>query len=326
MLSRRGVILAAAGTMLACRQEAQAQQPSKTLRVGFVGIQVRGAAAYRTFQHRMAEHGYREGANFTFDYLQAPSIEGYDAAFRALATRNIDIFLAAGSEPALRAVRAAAGTKPIAFLAIDFDPLAKGYVASLARPGGNITGILVRQIELAAKRIELLREAFPTATRVGLLCDAASREQVDAAAAAARKLGFASTPLEVTGQPPDYASALGAMDGTRGQPVVVPASPLFARDRVALASALLDHRTPAMCALRDNAEAGALMSYGVDLNAVFADIADCVVRIARGRKSPAEIPIEQSTRVQMTVNLKTASALGLALPMAFTARANEVFE
>lgn len=304
---------------------ARAQPMPKMLRVGFVGIQPRNAAVYGSFLSRMAELGYREGKNFAFEFLQAPSIEGYDATFRELATRKIDIFLAAGSEPALRAVRSAAGTAPIAFLAIDFDPLAKGYVASLTRPGGNVTGILVRQIELAAKRIELLREVFPNATDVGLLFDAASHDQADAAAAAARSLGFTPIPIEVRGHPPDYAAALRAMDTARGQPVVVPASPLFVRDRVAIARVLLDRGAPAMCALRENSEAGALMSYGVDLNGVFADIADYVDRIARGRK-PADMPIEQSARFHMAVNLKTATALGLSLPVAFTARANEVFE
>lgn len=324
MLSRRRILLAAGSAVLAHARVARAQ-PSKMLRVGFVGIQSRDAALYKSFLGRMAELGYREGRNFTFEYQQAPSIEGYDVAFRELSTRKIDIFLAAGSEPSLRAVRAVAGTTPIAFLAIDFDPLAKGYVASLTRPGANITGILAQQIELAAKRIELVREVFPNANRVGLLFDNASREQADSAAAAARSLGFDSILIEVKGPPPDYAAALHAMDAAPGQPIVLPASPLFIRDRTAIANVLLDRRTPSMSAFRENAAAGALMSYGIDLNGLFADIADYVDRIARGQK-PAEMPIEQSTRFFMAVNLKTAAALGLLLPMAFTARANEVFE
>jgi putative ABC transport system substrate-binding protein len=325
MLSRRGVLFAAASTVLMHARVARAQPASKMLRVGYVGIQARDAPLYKSFLGRMAELGYHEGRNFTFEYQQAPSIEGYEAAFRELATRKIDIYLAAGSEPSLRAVRAIAGTTPIAFLAIDFDPLAKGYVASLSRPGANITGILVRQIELAAKRIELVRQVFPTASRVGLLFDMASREQANSSADAGRSLGFDPILIEVTGQPPDYAAALRAMDGAPGQPIVLPASPLFIRDRTAIANVLLDRRLPSMCAFRENAAAGALMSYGIDLNGLFIDIADYVDRIARGQK-PAEMPIEQSTRFFMAVNLKTASALGLSLPMAFTARANEVFE
>jgi putative tryptophan/tyrosine transport system substrate-binding protein len=128
---------------------ARAQQP-KMLRLGFVGIQPRDAPIYRNFLRHMAEFGYQEGRNFTFDYIQTPNVEGYEKNYRALAARKVDMFLAVGNEPALRAAVAAAGGKPIAFLAIDSDPQAKGYVASLSRPGGNVTGLFVRQIELAA--------------------------------------------------------------------------------------------------------------------------------------------------------------------------------
>lgn len=259
-------------------------------------------------------------------YVQTTSIEGYAPAYRELAARKVDIFLAVGGEPALRAAQAAAGTLPIAFLAIDFDPAAKGYVANMMRPGGNVTGIFVHQIELAAKRIELLREVQPNAHRVGLLWDASSRDQADAAAEAATMLGFAPLLIEVKGQPPEnYTAALTAMDDATGQPVAIPAGPLFLRDRVAIAQALLDRHIPSICAFREVAEAGAMMSYGVDLTGLFRDIADYVDRIARGGK-PAEMPIEQTTRFHMTVNLKTAARLNVPLSPAFTARANEVFE
>src|SRR5258708_33734285 len=168
---------------------ARAQQP-KMLRVGYSGILPREAPHYATFEKRMAELGYQQGRNFTFEYIQSPSIEGYELTYRELAARKVDIMLASGNEPALRAARAAAGAVPIVFIAIDFDPAEKGYVASLSRPGGNSTGIFVSQLELAGKRVELLREAFPKAYRVGLLRDSASHEQAVAAAAVAGKLGF----------------------------------------------------------------------------------------------------------------------------------------
>jgi putative ABC transport system substrate-binding protein len=140
----------------------------KMLRVGFVGMQPREASHYANFLKRMAEFGYHEGRNFTFDYIQTPDVEGYDRNYRELARRNIDVFLAVGNEPALRGALSAAEGRPIAFLAVDFDPLARGYVTSLSRPGGNVTGIFVRQLELAAKRVEIAREAFPRATVVGI--------------------------------------------------------------------------------------------------------------------------------------------------------------
>jgi putative ABC transport system substrate-binding protein len=303
---------------------ARAQQP-RMLRVGCVGIQPREASIYVAFLKRMAELGYQEGRNFTFEYIRAPSIEGYEASYRELLARKVDILLAVGNEPNLRAARAVAGTLPIAFLAIDFDPLAAGHVASLARPGGNITGILVQQIELAAKRIELLREAMPNSRRVGLAWDAASREQAESAAEAARMLGLEPRLIEVPGPAPDYPAAFRQMRDAPGEPVVIPASPIFLRDRATVAQALSGQRIPSISAFRENAEAGALMSYGIDLVGLFGDIASYVDRIARGAK-PAEMPIEQSSRFYMTVNLKTAMLLGLTLPVAFTARANEVFE
>jgi putative ABC transport system substrate-binding protein len=303
---------------------ARGQQQPKMLRVGFVGIQPREAPLYTTFLKRMAELGYQEGRNFAFDYIQTPDIEGYEKNYRELAARKVDVFLAVGNERALRAALSAADGKPIAFLAIDFDPLAKGYVANLSRPGGNVTGIFVRQLELAAKRVEIAREAFPRATVIGIAFDTVSREQRDASAEAARKLGLEPRMIEVKGQQ-DYGAAFNAMDDARGQPSILPAGPMFFRDREAIAQALLERRIPSIAAFRENTEAGALISYGFDLMGLFYDIASYVHRIAGGAK-PSDMPIEQSPRFYMAVNLKTAALLGASLSDGFIARANEVIE
>src|SRR2546421_2026208 len=187
---RRRDFISALGGAAAWPLAARAQQQSKILRVGYSGMLPREAPHYAAFEKRMAELGYQEHRNFTFEFIQAPSIEGYERTYRELAARNVDILLAAGNEPALQAARAAAGTTPIVFIALDFDPVEKGYVASLSRPGGNSTGIFVSQLELAGKRVERLREAFPSARRIGLLWDPASHEQAVAAAAVAGKLGL----------------------------------------------------------------------------------------------------------------------------------------
>src|SRR5262245_13853648 len=147
------------GSAAAWPLAARAQHQPKMLRVGFAGMQPRESPLYANFLKRMAELGYQEGRNFTFDYIQTPNIEGHEKNYRELATRKVDIFLAVGNEPALLAALSAADGRPIAFLAIDFDPLAKGYVANLSTPGGNVTGIFVRETELAAKRAEIAREA-----------------------------------------------------------------------------------------------------------------------------------------------------------------------
>src|ERR1700746_1716533 len=150
---KRRKFLATLGGAAAWPLAARGQQ-HKMLRVGFVGMQPRETPHYTNFLRRMAELGYQEGRNFTFDYMQTPNVEGYEKNYRELAARKVDVFLAVGSEPALRAALSVANGKPIAFLAIDFDPLAKGYVANLSHPGGNVTGIFVQETELAAKRVE----------------------------------------------------------------------------------------------------------------------------------------------------------------------------
>jgi len=317
------LLSAAAGAAVVGPCAASAQQPQQ-LRVGFVGMQPRESPLYRSFLRRMAELGYQEGRNFTFDYIQTPSVEGYETNYRELATRKVDVFLAVGNEHALQAALAVAQGRPIAFLAVDFDPLAKGYVTSLARPGRNVTGIFVRQLELAAKRVEIAREASPRASVVGVAFDATSREQRDATAEAARNLGLEPRMIELGGER-DYAGAFGAMADARGQPIVLPASPIFLRDRAAIAKALLERGIPSIAAFRENMEAGALISYGFDLMGLFHDIASYVHQIARGAK-PSDMPIEQSPRFYMGANLKTAAALGVSLPDAFIARANEVIE
>jgi putative ABC transport system substrate-binding protein len=294
------------------------------LRVGFVGSQAREAPLYTNFLRRMAELGHQEGRNFTFDYIQTPDIEGYEKNYRELAARKVDVFLAVGNERALRAALSAADGRPIVFLAIDFDPLTKGYVANLSHPGGNVSGIFARQLELAAKRVEIAREAFPRATVVGIAFDTVSQEQGDTAAEAARKLGLEPRMIEVKGEQ-GYAGAFGAMDDARGQPIILPASPMFFRDRAAIAQALLERRIPSIAAFRENMEAGALISYGFDLMGLFYDIASYVHRIAGGAK-PSDMPIEQSPRFYMAVNLKAAALLGVSLSDVFVARANEVRE
>jgi ABC-type uncharacterized transport system substrate-binding protein len=323
-IGRRDFIALLGGTAVAWPLAARAQQQPKMLRVGFVGIEPRESPLYTNFLKRMAELGYQEGRNFAFEYVQTPNIEGYEKDYRELAARKVDVFLAVGNEPALRAALSAADGRPIAFLAVDFDPLAKGYVANLSHPGGNVTGIFVRQLELAAKRVEIAREAFPRATVIGIAFDAGSREQRDAAAEAARKLGLEPRMIEVKGDQ-GYDGAFGAMDDARGQPIILSAGPIFLRDRAAIAQALLERRIPSIAAFRENMEAGGLISYGFDLMGLFYDIASYVHQIARGAK-PSDMPIEQSPRFYMAINLKTAASLGVSLSDVFVARANEVRE
>jgi putative tryptophan/tyrosine transport system substrate-binding protein len=183
----------------------------------------------------------------------------------------------------------------------------------------------VSQLELAGKRVELLREAFPSARRIGLLWDPASHEQAVAAAAAAGKLGLEPRLLELIGEPPNYAAALMPMDQSPGEPLMVPASPLALRDRVTIARLLLKRGTPSICAFREVMEAGALISYGVNLVDVFRDIAAFVDQVARGSKA-GDVPMSAPSHFHTAFNLRTAKALGIEVPVMLLARADEVIE
>jgi len=317
--------LLASGSAIAFVSASAAQGPRRTVRVGLVGAQGRDAPLYVAFRDRMKALGYQEDKNFIFEFVRTPSIDAYEESFRELAARKPDILVAAGNEPALRAARAAAGGLPIVFLAIDFDPVAKGFVRSLARPGGNITGIFVHPLELAAKRIELAREAFPQARRLALIWDSTSADQVHAAAATAQALGFEPHRIELEGHPPDYAAAFAKVTDGPDEPVIIPAGPIFLRDRAEIERLLLERHIPSIAAFRELAEAGALMSYGADLVGLFGDVAVVVDQIVKGA-NPADLPIAPSSRFHLAINLKSAAALGITLPLVLTARADEVFE
>jgi ABC-type uncharacterized transport system substrate-binding protein len=321
----RRAALGGATAVLVSSARAIAQSPPKMLRVGYVTLLPRGES-HAAFVKRMGELGYQEGVNFIFEFLQVGSIGEYPAGYRTVAVRGSDVLIASGNEVALRAAMAAAENRiPVVFFALDFDPFANRFVTSLAKPGGNLTGIFVRQIELAKKRVELTRQALPDARALWLLWDSVSRDQADAAAEVASTLGFEPHYVEAPGEPPDYAAALAPMAASADALLLIPASPTFYRDRVALLTLLLDRRIPAVSAFPEHAQSGALLSYGVNVPSVMRDLAPYVDRIAKGAK-PGDIPIEQPTHFEMTINLKTAKTLNLEISPVLIARADEVIE
>jgi putative ABC transport system substrate-binding protein len=322
-MRRRDFITALTATAVGAG--AAAQSPTKMLRVGYVTLQPR-SEQHNAFVKRMGELGYQEGVNFVFEFLQVRSLDEYPAGYREVAGRGSDILVASGNEVALKAAAEAARNQiPVVFFALDFDPFAKGFVTSLAKPGGNMTGVFVRQIELAKKRVELTRQALPAARSLWLLWDAVARDQADAAAEVASRFGFEPHLVEVPGEPPDYAAVLSTLADPPGAPLLIPASPRFYRDRAALIALLLERRIPAVSAFPEHAAAGALLSYGVTVTAVLRDMAPYVDRIAMGAK-PGDIPIEQPTHYDLTINLKTAKALNLEISPILIARADEVIE
>lgn len=324
-MRRRDLLAAlAAAASLAPRQTFAQAQP-KMLRVGIASLPLITAPFYDAFRKKMAGLGYVEGKNFVWEFVQVKSFADYQSGFAEVARRKVDIFMALGNEPSLRAARAAAGGLPIVIAATDYDPIQKGYVASLARPGGNITGLFVRQIELAAKRVELAREALPNARILRIWWDAASHDQAEAAAASARTLGFEPREIEVDNHSLDYEGAAGRMAEAPGEPVLLGASAPFLRDHAAIMSLLAVLRIPVIAPFREFCDSGALLSYGIDLPAIIAATAGYIDHIAKGAK-PGDLPIEQPTHFDMAVNLKTAESLGIVFPASLTARADEVIE
>jgi putative ABC transport system substrate-binding protein len=300
-------------------------QSAGMLRVGMVGGQPRSSPLYAAFLQRLAELGYQEGSNFTFEFIQAANLEEFARGNRELVTRNVGILVASGTEVALKSALAATDTLPIVMTAIEYDPLALGYVKSLARPGGNVTGIFFQQIELTAKRLQVVTDAFPDLRAATVFWDRASADQWRAAQSAASSLGLRLFGSELREQPYDYEQAFArAPSDYRGWLFVV-ASTFLYRDRERLGEFALRHRMPSVFAFREWVDAGGLLSYGPSITGMYRRAADYVDRIARGGK-PSDLPVEQSTKFEFVLNLKTATAIGLAIPTALLLRADEVIE
>jgi putative ABC transport system substrate-binding protein len=217
----------------------------------------------------------------------------------------------------------AARSTPVVFRAVDFDPLAKGYIASLAHPGGNLTGVVFEQPELNAKRLDLLTQAAPQITRIILFYDVASLDQRDAVTNAASGLGIPLQAIERHSPPYDYEEALAGTDGARGDALMTTSSAIGGP--AAIAEAALRHRLPSIGVLRRWAEAGFLMSYGPNISEMFRISADYVDKILKGAK-PADLPVEQPKKFEFIVNLKTAKQIGLTIPPNVLARADKVIK
>jgi putative ABC transport system substrate-binding protein len=302
-----------------------AQESVKMLRVGAVSGQPRNSPFWQPFVQRMVELGYQEGKNFVFDLITTSNIDGFEAGYRELATRNVDIIVASGPEISLKSALASSSTKPIIMIAIDYDPLARGYVTSLARPTGNVTGVFLQQIELTEKRVQLLKSAFPDLQAATVFWDRITTDQWEAAQRAGANLGLRLSGVEFLDPPFDYDKALAqaALD-SRGT-VIVLVSPFFFRDRAQQADFALRNRIVTMFGFREWTDAGGLMSYGVSVSSMQRLAAGYVDRVARGVK-PADLPIEQPTKFELVINLKTAKALGITFPQSFLATADEVIE
>jgi ABC-type uncharacterized transport system substrate-binding protein len=325
-MTRREFIVLLGGAAAAWPLAARAQQAGRLPTIGFLGASTPSAWSRWTaaFVQRLRELGWTEGRTVTIEYRWA---EGRSERYADIAAEfvrlKVDVLLSVGS--AVAATKQATSTIPIVF-AIAVDPVGTGMVASLARPGGNVTGISAQSTELAGKRLEILREALPSLRRLAIIGDvgyAGSVLEISEVQAAAGKFGLDIDVLEIR-RPADIAPAFQALKGG-AQALYVCPSALVNANFARINTFAMGARLPAFHASRDFLEAGGFMSYGSNYADQFRHAADLVDKILKGAK-PADLPVEQPTKFELVINLTTVKALGLTIPETFLARADEVIE
>ena len=325
-IQRRKLLLGLAAGALMPPRLGNGQSAARVYRVGTVLVtQGRDTPFFSAMERRFRELGYVEGKNFVFDFRNLGGRwDKLPEAVAELAKRRPDVVITTGSEVVLRTFRQGMGGIPIVMIAVDFDPLERNFIASLSRPGGNITGVFFRQVESAAKRLDLLKEALPKVTRVAALFDSFTRDQFQAAEQASKKLGIVLQPHELHGSPYDFDSALASAASAKAQAVLALSSGEFFGSRHKWIGAAHRFGLPVV-ANANYADAGALVAFGPSFPDMFVRAAEYVDRILKGAK-PAELPVEQPTKFELVVNLKSAKALGLKVSQSVLLRATKVIE
>ena len=326
-MDRRAFICGAAGLAVAAPVASMAQQPGRSYRMCWLSS---GAARTESYNvalvQRLRDLGFVEGRNLTIEFRSAEGrTERLGQLAADLARQSCDLFLAPGTDANLRAVEQASRDTPIVVVATDYDPVATRHVASLARPGGRVTGVSHLQSDLPAKRIELLKQLVPGAKTIAVLSDTASSDQLALTQAAAARLGIALAVHEFKRAPYDYERAFAEFAQARSDAFLAMASGLFVAARQTIPALATKHRLPSMFNNRLWAENGGLLSYGVNFSMTYRRAAEQIAMILNGAK-PMDIPMEQASAVELVVNLKTAKALGIAVPPAVLARADEVIQ
>jgi putative ABC transport system substrate-binding protein len=303
---------------------ARAQQTGKVYRIGFFRNDnpIMGPA-YSAFLDELRVQGFVEGQNLVVDQRPTGQTPAALASNVADMVRSKVDAIFTGIQPALQA--AAGSGIPTIIAAINFDPIAHGYVKTLSEPGGNVTGVVLRQTELAEKQVELLKEAFPERKRVAMLWDAVSADQFSAAERRAKALGLEVVSVKLEAQPYDVPAAFRRIMDGRAQMLLLLSSPFFGPQAESIVDQATRSRLPAMYIFRRYAELGGLMSYGADNIDMLRRAADYVAKVLRGAK-PADLPVEQASTFEFAVNLKTARAIGVELPTSILLRANQVIE
>ena len=325
-MDRRTFLGALASGLLAAPLAAQAQQPGKVYRIGMLErtSPATNAANFEAFRRGLRELGYVEGKNLVIEYRSA---DGRDERFAGLATElvrlNVDLILTRGT-PAALAAKNATGTIPVVITGLA-DPVGQGIVASLARPGGNITGVSAIVTELYAKRVELLRELLPRASRISALFNMSNPSLPPAwkeIETAARSLGFQPQLLDVR-KPEDLGPAFDGAVRRRTDALVVGLDTLTQASQRLIVDLAAKHRLPAVYASMEFA--GGLVVYGVNYPDHYRRAATFADRIFKGTQ-PGDLPVERPTKFELIINVKTAKALGLTIPPSLLQRADQVIE
>ena len=330
---RRTVLSAALAIgLVACSLGAGAQPAPRVPRIGYLAFNLAAAdpRLRDAFLQGLRDLGYVEGRNVQIEYRDA---EGKTERFPALAAElvvlKVDVIVAAAGTLGTLAAKRATTTLPIVFPVVG-DPVAERIVVSLARPGGNVTGLALLSPDLLVKSVELVKQAVPGARRVALLLkpdsgpEHALKERVKATDDAARALGMQLKLVEAR-VPEDIDRAFADMAKARADAVIVAATPLFDVHRRRLVDLAVKNRLPTVFQFRSSVEAGGLMSYGPDNADLFRRAAGYVDKILKGAR-PADLPVEQPTKFEMVINLRTAKALGLTIPPSLLQRAEHVIQ
>jgi ABC-type uncharacterized transport system substrate-binding protein len=324
---RREFITLLGGAATAWPHAARAQQPAKVPTIGYLGATTRSVESQRVaaFMQRLRELGWIEGRNFAIEYRWG---EGRNERFAEFAAEfvqlKVDLIVTYGTAAVLAAKQATSAI-PIVF-PVAGDPVGSNLVKSLARPGGNVTGLSLQKTDLADKRLELLREVVPGFRRLAIMANVGNPSpmlEMREVQATARKLGNEVATFEIR-RAEDIAPVFDALKG-RADALYVCGDTLIDTNRVRIIILALGLRLPTMADFPEYVEAGGLISYGPNFPDMFRRAAGYVDKILRGAK-PDDIPVEQPTKFELVINLMTAKALGLDVPTALIARADEVIE
>ncbi len=328
-MQRRTFMALVSGGILAAPLAADAQQPEKTYRVAYLAAARRSdnQALLTWFQQGMRELGYVEGRNLVLEARFADGkLERLPMLAQELVRLNPDVMFVS-TTPGSLAAKAATATIPIVFVAVA-DPVGNGLVPSLARPSGNITGITHIVAELTGKRLELLKEIVPSASRIAVLVnsdDPNATVQIQNAEAAARTLGVKLQPVLTVRGAGDLKRAFEAISRSGAAAALRMVDPTGGSLRARTVELAARHRLPVMFVFREDVEAGGLVAYGASLPVQYRQAATFVHKILRGAR-PGDLPIEQATNFELALNLKTAKALGLTIPPSLLLRADQVIE